>query len=257
MAERKRVLITGASGLIGTVLRDALADEYALSGVDLKPVPVLDSLVADMTDLDAILPAFEGVEVVIDLAANPDQDSSWETVRDNNIPSTYNALEAARRAGVKRLIFASSNHATGMYENDHPYSAIVRRRVRRHRARLHPAHHGRHAIRPDGPYGIGKTFGESAGRYYSDRFGLSVICLRIGTLNREGRPTSVRSFATLLTHGDLAQLVRRCIEAPDSVRFAVLYGVSDNTWRFWDIAAGREVVGYAPEDNAEDWRQQR
>ena len=183
IAERKRVLITGASGLIGTVLRDALADEYALSGVDLKPVPVLDSLVADMTDLDAILPAFEGVEVVIDLAANPDQDSSWETVRDNNIPSTYNALEAARRAGVKRLIFASSNHATGMYENDHPYSAIV------------------------------------AGEYDGIEPG--------------------------------------SIEAPDSVRFAVLYGVSDNTWRFWDIAAGREVVGYAPEDNAEGWRQQR
>ena len=257
MVKRKRVLITGASGLIGTVLRDALADEYALSGVDLKPVPVLDSLVADMTDLDAILPAFEGVEVVIDLAANPDQDSSWETVRDNNIPSTYNALEAARRAGVKRIIFASSNHATGMYENDHPYSAIVAGEYDGIEPGSIPPITVDMPIRPDGPYGIGKTFGESAGRYYSDRFGLSVICLRIGTLNREGRPTSVRSFATLLTHGDLAQLVRRCIEAPDSVRFAVLYGVSDNTWRFWDIAAGREVVGYAPEDNAEQWRQQR
>ena len=110
-------------------------------------------------------------------------------------------------------------------------------------------------IRPDGPYGIGKAFGEAAGRYYSDVHGLSVICLRIGTLNRESRPTSVRHFATLLTHRDLVQLVRRCIDAPDDLRFAIFYGVSDNKWRFWDISNARDLIGYAPQDDAERWRE--
>ena len=254
MEKKKRVLITGASGLIGTVLGDALSDTYELSGVDLKPVPGLDSLVADMTDLDAILPAFRGIDVVIDLAANSSQDSSWDLVRDNNIPSTYNALEAARRAGVKRLIFTSSNHATGMYENDYPYSAIVAGRYGGISPAAIPLITTDVPIRPDGPYGIGKALGEAAARYYLDEFGLSVICLRIGTLNRESRPTVVREFATLLTHEDLVHLVQRCIEAPDNVRFAILYGVSDNTWRFWDISGARETVGYKPKDNAERWR---
>ena len=109
-------------------------------------------------------------------------------------------------------------------------------------------------IRPDGPYGIGKAFGEAAGRYYSDHFGLSVICLRIGTLNREGKPLVPRQFATLLSHRDLVQLVHRSIDAPDSLRFAIFYGVSNNTWRFWDISNSREIIGYEPEDDAEQWR---
>ena len=107
-------------------------------------------------------------------------------------------------------------------------------------------------IRPDGPYGIGKAFGEAAARYYADEFGLSVVCLRMGSVSE--RPTSAREFATLLTHRDLVQLVRRVLAAPDSLRFAVYYGVSANTWRFWDIDDARRDVGYEPEDDAEAWR---
>lgn len=110
-------------------------------------------------------------------------------------------------------------------------------------------------IRPDGPYGVGKAFGEAAGRYYSDVHGLSVICLRIGTLNRESRPTTIRHFATLLTHGDLVRLVRACLTAPADLRYAIFYGVSDNKWRFWDISNARELAGYAPQDDAERWRE--
>ena len=168
--------------------------------------------------------------------------------------STYNALEAARRAGAKRVIFASSNHATGNYEFDEPYASIVAGEYDGLDAASFPRVTVDMPIRPDGPYGIGKAFGEAAGRYYSDHFGLSVICLRIGTLNREGKPQNARQFATLLSHRDLVQLVRRCIDAPDSVRFAIFYGVSNNTWRFWDISNSRELIGYEPEDDAEQWR---
>ena len=254
MPSSKRVLITGASGLIGGVLRSALSGEYQISGVDRRLVPGFDVTVADMSDLDAIVPAFDGVDVVIDLAAVADDKTPWDVVYANNVPATYNALEAATRAGVKRLIFASSNHVTGMYEGDEPYSAIVAGRYEG----LDPSTVRRITtdmpIRPDGPYGIIKAFGEAAGRYHSDRHGLSVICIRIGSLVKEDRPLDVRRFATLLTHRDLAHLVAQCIEAPASLRFGIFYGVSDNKWRFWNISNSRDAVGYQPRDDAERWR---
>ena len=255
MPDKKKILITGAAGLVGGVLRGGLADDYDLRGLDIAPVAGMDSAtVADAADLDAGLAAYDGVDAVIDLASVPDQHSPWNVVRDNNLPSTWNALESARRAGAKRVIFASSNHATGNYENDEPYLSIVAGEYGGLTPGGFPLVAPDMPIRPDGPYGVGKAFGEAAGRYYSDVHGLSVICLRIGTLNRESRPTSVRHFATLLTHGDLVRLVRGCLDAPDSLRFAVFYGVSDNTWRFWDISNARELVGYAPADDAERWR---
>ena len=254
MVERKKVLITGAAGLVGGVLREGLAADYDVSGVDMRPVDGIECLVADTTDLEAVLPAYDGVDTVIDLASAPDQDSPWDVVYANNLPSTYNALEAARRVGARRVIFASSNHATGNYEDDEPYASIVAGRYDGLEPGNFPLVTVDMPIRPDGPYGIGKAFGEAAGRYYSDRHGLSVICLRIGTLNGEGRPLVPRHFATLLSHRDLVQLVCRCIEAPDAVRFAIFYGVSGNTWRFWDISNSRELAGYEPEDDAERWR---
>jgi nucleoside-diphosphate-sugar epimerase len=254
MSDKKRVLITGASGLVARTLAEALGDAYDLSGVDIKPSTMIDTTVADMTDLEAIQPAFEGKDVVIDLAAVADDYAPWEIVHKNNFPSTYNALEAARRAGVKRVVFASSNHVTGLYETDEPYASIVGGRYEELDPADIPYVTTDMAIRPDGPYGIAKAFGEAAGRYYSDRFGLSVICLRIGTLNKEGRPVIVRQFSTLLTHGDLVHLVEKCIEAPDELKFAVFYGVSDNKWRFYDIENSRELIGYEPQGDAETFR---
>ncbi len=254
MPDKKKVLITGASGLIGGVLRRGLADKYDLSGVDIEPIEGFDSHVADATDLAAMLPAFRGKEAVIDLASIPAQDTPWEMVHSNNLRCTYNALEASRRAGVKRVIFASSNHATGNYENDFPYSAIVKGQYEDVNPNHIPYITVDMPIRPDGPYGIGKAFGEAAGRYFSDVFGLSVICLRIGTLNPQSRPQNIRHFATLLTHPDLVHLVERCIEAPAGLKFAIFYGVSDNGWRFWDISNARDLIGYNPQDNAEAWR---
>ena len=254
MPGKKRVLITGAAGLIGRALSVALGDDYVVSGLDVRPVSGSSSsiLVADMSGTGALDQAFEGKDVVIDLAAVTSHVTPWDAVYKNNIASTYNALEASRRAGVRRIIFASSNHVTGMYERQHPYSAIVAGRYEGLDRSAIPYITTSMPICPDSPYGISKAFGEAAGRYFSDEYGMSVICLRIGSFTGEGRPRSTRSFATLLTPRDQTQLVTRCIEAPDSIRFAVFYGVSDNTWRFWDISDAMEVVGYQPQDNAED-----
>ena len=249
-----KVLITGASGLIGGVLREGLGDRYELSGVDLRGIDGFDMLVADSTDLDAIRPAFEGKDVVIDLASNPDNAISWEVAYGNNIRCTYNALQAAKDAGVKRVVFASSNHVTGMYETDSPYADIVAGRYEGLTPGDFPQITTAMPIRPDGPYGIVKALGEAAGRYFSDEFGLSVICLRIGTLNREGRPMAPRQFATLLTHKDLVQLFDKSIQASDDLKFGIYYGVSNNKWRFWDISEGERRLGYLPADDAESLR---
>jgi uronate dehydrogenase len=247
------VLVTGAGGLIGGILRDGLRDAYTVRGLDARPGRGVD-VVADMSDLAAIGPAFEGVDAVVDLAANSDADASWDAVRANNLPATVNAFEAARLAGVRRVVFASSNHVVGMYERDEPYASVVAGRY----DGLDPTTLARldetSPIRPDGPYGIGKAFGEATARFYWEEHGISAVCLRIGTVNREGRPTNARHFATLLTHRDLVTLVRCCLAAPPAVGFAIVYGVSANTWRMWDIERARELIAYEPRDDAERWR---
>jgi uronate dehydrogenase len=247
-----RVLITGAAGLIGGVLQRGLADEYELTGLDAARRRGFRG--KDMTKLGSVLGAFADEDVVIDLAADPSPAADWQAVHGNNLVATYNAFEASRRAGVRRLIFASSNHVTGLYERDPPYSAIVAGDYGGLDPHEIPRLGADSEIRPDGLYGVGKAFGEALGRLYAEENGLSVICLRIGTVNAADRPSSPRHVAALLTHADLVRLVRSAIEAPESVRFAVVYGASNNTWRFWDLDEARETLGYVPEDDAEAWR---
>ncbi len=155
---------------------------------------------------------------------------------------------------MRKVVFASSNHVTGLYERDDPYAAIVAGRYAGLQPAAIPMITSAHPIRPDGYYGVGKAVGEALGRLYAEEHGLSVICLRIGTVNTADRPRDQRHFSTLLTHADLVQLVRCAIEAPDDVSFAVFYGVSSNTWRFWDIEEATAAIGYSPRDNAETWR---
>ncbi len=248
------VLITGSSGALGKVLGNALSDRFVVRGVDVRPSDHIDTTAADMSDLEAVKDAFSGADVVIDLAAKADQFIGWDEAYQNNYAATRNAIEAAHSVGARRLIFASSNHAVGNFEMDSPYREIVAGDY----AGLTPGGFERVGadcpIRPDGAYGIGKALGESLGRYYSDVHGLSVMCLRIGTANVEDRPLTLRNLATFLFHKDLIQLVTRCIEAPPSVRFGIYYGVSNNLWRFWDIANSESEIGYRPTEDAERFR---
>jgi nucleoside-diphosphate-sugar epimerase len=250
---RPRVVLTGAAGLIGGILREGLVDRYELFGLDLRRDGGVDAVV-DMTNLGAIQAAFGEADAMIDLAADPSADASWETVRENNIPATLNALTAAHQAGVSRVVFASSNHVVGRYEHDEPYASIVAGRYQGIDPGTFVRINSQSPIRPDGPYAVGKALGEAAGRYFSEVHGVSTICLRIGTVNRENRPLNERQFATLLTHRDLIQLVDRSLAAPASLEFAVLYGVSENMWRIWDIEEARRAIGFEPDDNAEQWR---
>jgi uronate dehydrogenase len=249
----RRVLITGAAGLIGGILRQGLANEYELSGLDAQRRG-LRGRAANMIRLRSVLRHFTNQEAVIDLAADADATTGWGAVYGNNLLATYNAFEASRRARVRRVIFASSNHVTGLYERDPPYDAIVSGRYEGNDPATIPLLTTEAPIRPDGLYAVGKAFGEALGRFYAEEYGLSVLCLRIGTVNAEDRPRSPRHFATLLTHSDLVRLVRCAIQAPDDLGYGIFYGVSNNTWRFWALDDARESLGYESEDDAELWR---
>jgi uronate dehydrogenase len=249
----RRVLVTGAGGLIGEILREGLAGRWDLRGLDGARGAGVD-VRGDMRRLRSIREAFEGTSAVVDLAADASASASWRTVLENNVPATVNALEAARLAGVERVVFASSNHVVGLYELDEPYASIVAGRYESLDPASLPRIRADAAIRPDSPYAVGKALGEAAARYYAEAHGLSVICLRIGTVNRADRPRNPRELATLLTHRDLVHLVECSLAAAAEVRFAVLYGVSANTWRIWDLDEARAVVGFTPQDDAERFR---
>lgn len=249
-----RVVITGAAGVIGNVLRQGLGNGYVIRGLDRKRSREDGVDRVDVTRLKALDSAFVGADAVIDLAASSLVDTPWPEVWKNNLRGTMNALEAARRNGVARFVYASSNHVTGMYERDYPYSAIVAGEYSRVERDSIPMIDSNTPVRPDSPYAIGKVHGEAAARYYSDVFGLPTICLRIGTVNPEDQPKRARDFATLLTHADLVRLCECALNAPRDLRFEICYGVSDNTWRFWDIAEARDAIGYAPQDDAERLR---
>ena len=252
-----RVLVTGSGGLIGAMLIRSLGEKFGFSGLTRtrrNDMPDGPTVIADVSDFDAVRPAFDGVQAVVHMAANPSGDAPWESVLRDNLAGTRNAYEAARQAGVRRFVYASSNHAVGLFENDEPYRRIVRGDY----AGLEPEAVPKidHTVqpRPDSYYGVSKVFGEAVGRYYAEESGMEVACLRIGTVNRHNDPThSVRHMATWLSHRDLAQMVDRCLTV-EGLKFDVFYGVSDNKWRFWDISHAEAVLGYRPQDDAERYR---
>jgi nucleoside-diphosphate-sugar epimerase len=245
--------VTGAAGLIGGIVMDALSGQCEVRGLDHRRGSDVD-WIRDMTKLRRIQPAFDGMDAVVDLAADSSASASWSSVLRNNVPATVNAFEAARRAGIRRIIVASSNHVVGGYEDDEPYASVLAGRYDSVDPSTLTRLTAAAPIRPDGPYGAGKAMVEAAARYYADEYELSVICLRIGTVNHENRPTSTRHFATFLSHRDLGSLVRCCLAAPDDLRFGIFYGVSANTWRIWDVEHAVAAIGYRPQDDAETWR---
>jgi nucleoside-diphosphate-sugar epimerase len=189
----------------------------------------------------------------VDLATGSTIDLPWSRVKED-VEGRVNVLEAARLAGVRRYVFASSNHVTGMYEREQPYASIVEGAYEELDPASIPLIGTDWPVRPDSPYGVGKACSEAAARYYSEEHGVSCVCLRIGTVLAEDRPKAQRHYATLLTHRDLVRLVGCALRAPLDRGFGLYYGVSANTWRFWDIANAAEELGFEPQDDAERFR---
>jgi uronate dehydrogenase len=230
-----RVLMTGAAGGIGRRLRPMLRGVYPALRLSDKVAP--DDLApgeefvaADLGDLAAVEAAVAGVDGIIHLGGMS-VENDWETILHANIIGTRNLFEAARRHGVGRVVFASSNHAMGFYP----------RRQRVGTTAL---------VRPDSRYGVSKAFGEALGALYADKHGLRVLCIRIG--NVDDRPVDRRRLAIWLHPEDLIQLVRIGLEHP-ALTYEVVYGASDNERSWWNNEAAFRL-GYRPRWRAEDYR---
>lgn len=229
-----RILITGAAGAIGSTLRTGLRGRYPLLRLSdmwvMAPAGPGEELVpADLRDHGAVKAAMAGIDCVVHLGGIP-REAPWPAILEANIIGTYHVFEAARECGVKRVVYASSNHAVGFHRASRTIGIDVE-------------------PRPDSRYGVSKVYGEALGRLYADKHGLSVACLRIGSFR--DRPEDARQLATWISPRDMVQLTRRCIEAPD-YRYLVLYGVSNNTRSRWNNPHAAHI-GYAPQDNAEDY----
>ncbi len=226
-----RVTITGAAGDIGTTLMAGLsAAGHDMRGVDLRGADLAGVTVADIgTDDDALAAVLAGADAVVHLAAVP-HESDFETALHTHVRLTHRVLEHAHAAGVRRIVYASSNHAVGFTPRTDLVTADTR-------------------ARPDSYYGVGKVAAEALCSLFHDRYGIEAACLRIGSFLP--RPTNRRNLSTWLSPGDAVRLVETCLTAPE-LGFAVLYGISGNTRAWWDLAPAR-ALGYDPQDDAEHW----
>jgi uronate dehydrogenase len=228
-ARLPRVLITGAAGRIGTYLRERLSpSDWELRLYDCRPVDdEREVVVADIRDTEALAGAMRDVDAVVHLAGISTE-AALDDILAMNVEGTWRVFDAARRAGVARVVYGGSNHSVGFK----PRCEMLRTDVE---------------LRPDTNYGVSKAFGESVGRFYADRYGMRVACLRIGSC--DDRPRSPRMLATWLSPGDAARLVEACLRATN-LDYALVYGISANTRGWWDLEPGR-ALGYEPADNAE------
>ena len=248
----RRVLVTGMSGLIGTAVRRRLEGRFALRALNRRPVAGVECHQADIGDLAAIVPAFDGVDAVVHLAANVEANPPVDAIVRDNVVGTYNVFEAARRAGVRRVIYASSGATVSDWERDEPYAALVAGcydQVAEWPILTHES-----PTRPHGLYGCSKIWGEALARHFADTTALSMICLRIGRVTAADRPVGPRELSVWCSQRDIAQMVERCLVAPDNLRFDVFFVCSENKWTYRDIEHARAMVGFVPEDRAEDHR---
>jgi uronate dehydrogenase len=226
------VVITGAAGRIGSIVRAGLRGQaqrlVLLDRAELATQwPDEQVRQLDLRDAEAVSAALKDADAVVHLGGVPDE-APLPDLLDGNIRGTHNVLEGARRQGVGRVVIASSNRLTGFY----PVSTVVTPEM---------------PPRPDGLYGVSKAAVEALGRLYADKFGLCVVCLRIGSF--EDAPSEQRHLATWLSPRDCLGYIRAALTAPD-INFTTVYAVSANTRRFWDIEAG-SLLGYTPVDDAE------
>ena len=249
----QRVLVTGMSGLIGGALRARLEGRYELAALNRSVVPGVHTFRADLSNLDAIRPAFEGQNVVVHLGAKSGDQFTWDEFLETNIVGTYNVLEAARQAGVKRVILASSGATVAGWEREEPYRAIVEGRYDEVPEGWTRIDHTM-ATRPIGIYASTKIFAEALGRRFADTGELSVLCLRIGFVNAQDRPAKLHHFSVWCSQRDVLDAIERSISAPDALRYDIYFVLSDNKWSYRDLEHPRQVLGFEPQDRAEDYR---
>ncbi|MEU7032155.1 NAD(P)-dependent oxidoreductase [Streptomyces sp. NPDC046237] len=235
MPTPRTVLLTGAAGGVGTLMRELLpAYGYELRLLDVAPVDgAPDAIVADLADRDALREAVRGVDAVVHLAGIS-LEADFEKIVAANITGLHHLYEAAREEGVGRIVFASSNHAVGFTPRPREDDPVIP---------VDAPH------RPDTFYGLSKCFGEDLAQFYWDKHGLETVSVRIGSCFPE--PTSVRMLSMWLSPADGARLLHAALTA-EGVGHTVVYGSSANTRLWWDLSSARGL-GYEPQDDSEPY----
>ncbi|GAA3580145.1 NAD(P)-dependent oxidoreductase [Amycolatopsis ultiminotia] len=241
----QRVLITGAAGVVGTLMRPRLRKPgRVLRLLDLagqpaaEPGEAVEIVTGSVTDAGVMAAACEDADALIHLGGHS-RENSWDATLEVNINGTRTVLEAAREAGIKRVVLASSNHAVGF------------RRIADAGETGLPADS---SPRPDTYYGVSKAAIEALGSLYAARFDMDVIVVRIGSCFETPLPLGPRGLVTWLSPDDGARLFESCLTAP-SPGYRLIWGVSDNTRRIYSLAEA-EALGYRPRDNAETYAEQ-
>jgi uronate dehydrogenase len=234
--EFRRLLLTGAAGGLGKVLRQRLAPFTRVlrvsDRVDLGAANPGEEVVGcDLSDKGAVHQLVEGVDAVVHFGG-VSVETRFEPILQSNIVGVFNLYEAVRKHGVKRVVFASSNHVTGYYKQSEKIGVDA-------------------PVRPDGLYGVSKCFGENLSRFYFDRHGIETVCLRIGSSFPTVRDR--RMLTTFLSYDDLVELVRCALFAP-RVGHTVIFGASDNAMKWWDNAKAAHL-GFRPKDTADVQRE--
>jgi nucleoside-diphosphate-sugar epimerase len=265
---KTRVLVTGAYGLIGNLVFASLAAQperfetfgtsrrsqpsRRLENAQAVDIPPERLRLADLTDFESIRRAVEGMEIVVHMAADPNGNSPWESILENNIQGAYNLFEACRLEHVRRVVYASTNQVVFGYLRDEPLNRLFAKdQPPPLPGEFSPILHSQ-PTRPLNFYACSKVLGEALAHMYAYTHNISCICLRIGWVTADDRPPYPRSAAIWCSQRDIAQLVERCILAPDNLRFDVFFGHSDNALNLVDIQHAKDVLGYAPQDRAEE-----
>ena len=226
---------------MGSVLTAGLKahyDLYRLDRVDLKDELYFKADITDLEDLKKVFAKIGKIDYVIHLAADPRPDAPWDSVLQNNIIGLHNVYEAAMIYKIKKVIFASSVHATGGYEGFPP--ALHEQENPKKIKTADP-------VRPDGDYGASKVFGEVVARQYYELYGLQSICIRIGSFSTVNKPDSERYKRMYLSHRDAVRLFHKALES--NINFGIYYGTSNNTGAFYYIENAKKDLGYDPQDD--------
>lgn len=263
-----KVHITGVYGLIGNLVYrhlHAQPDRYDVYGsgrrtmssvrADAESILRLPDdhfMIADLADADAVAQAIDGMDAVLHIGAVPNPDATFQQVLDSNIRGTHHVLEACRMAGVKRMVYASSIMATwGYFVHQEPYRSIREGRLDSV-PRPVPAVTHRDPVRPTEPYSASKVWAEAYCRIYVDSHDMSIVCLRIGGVNKENRAVTPPSQAVWCSHRDVVNITERALLATEQPIYDICYAVSNNDYRWVDMSHTAEILGYTPQDRAEE-----
>lgn len=248
-----KILITGMSGLIGTAFAKQIDSQHTITALNRSAIKGTPTTQADISDYAAIRPAFDGIDTVVHLAAKAGDQFTWEELLGTNIEGTRNVFEAASDAKCKRVIFASSGATVSGWESVEPYKAISS-------GDYGAAPKTWNAIkvnappRPAGVYGSTKVWGEALGRYYSDAKDLSILNVRLGYVNAEDKPIGPRAYSVWCSQRDITHALTLSINVDENIRFETFFVNSNNKWGYRDLEHTRDILGFIPQDKAEDYR---